>query len=214
MKLHPALSKYLRRRRARTLGVYALFALLQIPLVAWLILDFTTVTQFTVCVIEALAAYFLIHIDRKLHLHEALAPLHEGTIVHVGAESETDSYLMSVLRGEKQENLQQHGPRLSVTQTTVVKEFGLLIIDCAGKRRVYRFRTLPQQTFFRVGDRVLFSRAFAAPLLLSRTDDDDLRYACPACGTMIPAMVEDECFFCHLPAIIPEEYNLKRGKRQ
>ncbi len=202
MKLHPALAKHLRRRRARTLGIYAIFALLQLPLILWLVADFRAATQFTVFAIEALALYLLVRLDRKYRLHEALAPLHIGTITHVGAESETDSYLMSALRGEPREDIVQTGARLSVTQTTVVREFGLLIIDCGKKRRVYRFRTLSQQTFFRVGDRVLFSRAFAAPLLLSRTDKDDTRYACPACGTMIPAMTEEECFFCHLPAII------------
>ena len=202
MVLHPVLKQYLRRRRTIALCVYAAFALAQIPLVLSLVSNFTPKGQFTFGVLELALLSILFSLDKRHHFAAAFAHIREGRIVKIKIKTETESRKIAGLTNTKAVMTGKGDPvAIPIVQT----ETGILHIDCNGKKRKHRLRELSQVDFFRVGDRVLFSSAFASPLLLSHRDKNDTRYACPLCGTMIPAMVEENCFNCGLPAIIQEK---------
>lgn len=174
------LQRRLRARRRLALVVYGSFALVTAMLAAWVISDFNITAQFTVIFIEAGAIYLLYILHRRLSLAHVFSPIKVGRIVekYVKTSIRTESFAASIM--------------INRPFTVRIASFA---IEVDGVAEELILKSLDHAPLFEIGDRIAFSRAFAAPLLLDRERDHHL---CPWCGTIFPREDSDTCYHCHL----------------
>ena len=174
------LTRRLRTRRRLALAVYGGFALFSAFLVAWAISDFNITAQFNCIFAETGAVVLLLFLRRSLHLEHAFSPLRVGRIVQ--------KYVKTAVISK---NLRQVG-YLNKPETIHIASFA---VEVDGVAEELILKSLDHEPLFEIGDRIAFSRAFAAPLLLDRERDLHL---CPWCGTIFLRDDSDTCYHCHL----------------
>lgn len=174
------LTRRLRTRRRLALAVYGGFALFSAFLAAWVTSDFNITAQFTVIFWEAGAICLLYILHRHLSLAHVFSPLRVGRIVQ--------KYVKTAVISK---NLRQVG-YLNKPETIHIASFA---VEVDGVAEELILKSLDHAPLFEIGDRIAFSRAFAAPLLLDRERDLHL---CPWCGTIFPREDSDTCYHCHL----------------
>ena len=159
-----ALQVFLHRKRRRALLVYGLFAVLLLPLIIWLIVDFSTETQAAVFALLLLWGISFLFAPYSFHLRGNLSPLREGIVI-----TKTTKKII------------EFDPRPWVRVPT--KLVAYLTVEVNGRAREVALREIELFPLFEEGDRILFSAALAAPLLLDRETE---QYVCPFCGAILP----------------------------
>lgn len=174
------LGRRLRAKRRLALAVYGGFALFTALLAAWVISDFNITAQFTVIFIEAGAIYLLYILHRRLSLAHVFSPLKVGRIVekHVKTSIRTEGFSTAIM--------------VNKPFTVRIASFA---VEVDGEAEELILKSLDYPPMFEIGDRIVFSKALVAPLLLERERDLHL---CPWCGTIFPKEDSDVCYHCHL----------------
>ena len=158
------LQAFIARKRRRALLVYGLFALLLLPLIIWLILDFLTETQAAVFALFLLWGILFLWGPYSLHLRGNFSPLREGIVI-----------------AKTTKKIVEFDPRPWVRLPA--KLVAHLTVEVNGRAREVALWEIELFPLFEKGDRILFSDALAAPLLLDR---ETAEYVCPFCGAIIP----------------------------
>lgn len=174
------LGRRLRAKRRLALAVYGGFALFTALLAAWVISDFNITAQFTVIFIEAGAIYLLYILHRRLSLAHVFSPLQVGKIVQ--------KYVKTSIGTEKTGSMSL----FNKPDTVRIASFA---VEVDGEAEELILKSLDYPPMFEIGDRIVFSKALVAPLLLERERDLHL---CPWCGTIFPKEDSDVCYHCHL----------------
>ena len=178
--MYDEIKRRLRKRRHLALCVYGGFALFTALLAVWVILDFNITAQFICIFAETGAVVLLLFLRRSLHLEHAFSPLRVGRIVQ--------KYVKTAVISK---NLRQVG-FLNKPETIRIAS---LAVEVDGMTEELILKSLDQAPMFEIGDRIVFSKALVAPLLLDREQDLHL---CPWCGTIFPREDSDTCYHCHL----------------
>ena len=176
--MHEELKRRLRKKKNKALTVYALFLALQPLLLAWLILDFKTETQVGVFCLEVVWALLLYRTRYAAGIVNSLSPLREGVVV--------DKYTRQAFLRD---------PFIPKWERRI--KVGYLAVAVNGRARELRLQQIELLPLYEVGDRILFSDALAAPLLLDRREGAPL--ACPCCGAILPPAASGACPYCARP---------------
>ena len=174
------LARRLQAKRRLALAVYGGFVLFTALLAAWVISDFNIRAQFAVIFLEAGAIYLLYILHRRLALAHVFSPLRVGKIVK--------KYVKTSVSAEKASGWKM----LNRPETIRIASFA---VEVDGVAEELILKSLDYPPMFEIGDRIAFSKAFAAPLLLDRERDLHL---CPWCGTIFPREDSDVCYHCGL----------------
>ena len=181
-----ALRSFVRKRRFTALAIYGIFALIQTALVIWLVEDFRLETQFCFLLIEIVTFVLLYRIICHLSLVHAFSPLREGVVVS--------------------EMIQQTAvPEISFAKCKgkqVELMFAKLGINANGRMYLIELKQIDQKGLFQAGDRVIFSNALAAPILINRIPT---KYACPFCGAIFPLAQETTTCLCGHTVLLSAE---------
>lgn len=179
--MYDEIKRRLRKRRHLALCVYGGFALFTALLAVWVILDFNITAQFICIFAEAGAVALLLLLRRRLRLANAFAPLHQGIL----RQKHVDSSL----------TIQQFTRPPGFYNKAYTERVASFAIEVDGVVERLELNSLDQEPMFEVGDRIAFSAALSAPVLLDRERELHL---CPWCGTIFPRENGSVCYHCHL----------------